>query len=83
MVETTVQRCDRWPNLTRMFFDRAAERGDAPFLWRKRAGAWRSTSWAEAARIVAGLADALRALDRDEVLREAGEAVDLETYSRV
>jgi len=57
-----VARIDRWPNLTRMFFDRAAELGDKPFLWRKAAGTWQATSWREAADIVASLADALAAL---------------------
>jgi long-chain acyl-CoA synthetase len=45
-----------------MFFARAGEKGDAPFLWRKQAGTWVSTSWAEAARQVASLAAGLRAL---------------------
>jgi long-chain acyl-CoA synthetase len=44
-----------------MFFTRAREKGDAPFLWAKRGGEWRSTSWAEAARQVASLAAALKA----------------------
>ncbi|WP_326525737.1 AMP-dependent synthetase/ligase [Sphingomonas sp.] len=44
-----------------MFFTRAAERGDAPFLWAKEGGKWVSTSWAEAARQVASLATALKA----------------------
>ena len=52
---------EHFPNLVTMFFTRTAERGDAPFLWAKRDGAWRATSWAEAARQVASLATALRA----------------------
>ncbi|QKS01704.1 long-chain fatty acid--CoA ligase [Sphingomonas sp. CL5.1] len=52
---------EHFPNLVTMFFTRAAEQGDAPFLWAKRDGAWRATSWAEAARQVASLATALRA----------------------
>ena len=52
---------EHFPNLVTMFFARAAEKGDAPFLWAKRDGQWRATSWAEAARQVAGLAAALRA----------------------
>ena len=36
-----------------MFFTRAAEKGDAPFLWAKQAGEWRSISWREAAEQVA------------------------------
>ncbi len=52
---------EHFPNLVTMFFARAAEKGDAPFLWAKRDGQWRATSWAEAARQVAALAAALRA----------------------
>ena len=51
-----------FPNLVTMFFTRAKERGDRPFLWRKQGGEWGSTSWAEAARQVAALATALRAI---------------------
>jgi long-chain acyl-CoA synthetase len=43
-----------------MFFTRAAEMGDAPFLWAKKDGAWRPTSWRDAASQVAALAAALR-----------------------
>ena len=43
-----------------MFVTRAAERGDAPFLWAKKEGQWRSTSWREAAEQVAALAAALQ-----------------------
>ncbi|QXQ06666.1 long-chain fatty acid--CoA ligase [Sphingosinicellaceae bacterium] len=57
-----VARIDRWPNLTRMFFEQAARLGDAPFLWRKTAGTWQSISWCEASETVASLADALIAL---------------------
>ena len=52
---------ERFPNLVTMFFTRAAEKGDAPFLWAKRDGEWRPQSWAAAARQVASLAAALRA----------------------
>src|SRR3546814_15727753 len=34
-------------NLVTMFFARAAEKGDAPFLWRKSAGQWTALSWGE------------------------------------
>jgi len=44
-----------------MFFTRAKEKGDAPFLWRKTSGSWQSLSWAEVARQVATLAAALKA----------------------
>ncbi|WP_311269474.1 AMP-dependent synthetase/ligase [Sphingobium sp. WCS2017Hpa-17] len=44
-----------------MFFARAQEKGDAPFLSRKSGGQWQSLSWAEVARQVASLAAALKA----------------------
>lgn len=50
-----------FPNLVTMFFTRAAEKGDAPFLWRKGGGAWRSISWAQAAQQVASLSAGLKA----------------------
>lgn len=53
---------EHFPNLVTMFFTRAAEKGDAPFLWVKRDGQWVSTSWAEAARQVASLAAGLKAI---------------------
>ncbi len=53
---------EHFPNLVAMFFARAAEKGDAPFLWHKADGAWQPTSWAQAARQVASLATALQAL---------------------
>ena len=52
---------EHFPNLVTMFFTRARERGDAPFLWAKRDGAWISMSWAEAAGQVAALSAALKA----------------------
>lgn len=56
------RQLERFPNLVTMFFSRAAERGDAPFLWNKTGGGWVSISWAEAARQVAALATALKAI---------------------
>ncbi|MCK8456914.1 AMP-dependent synthetase/ligase [Sphingomonas faeni] len=56
------RQLERFPNLVSMFFARAAERGDAPFLWTKASGAWVATSWADAARQVASLATALTAI---------------------
>lgn len=53
---------EHFDNLVQMFFTRAAEKGDAPFLWRKTGGKWQPTSWAEAARQVASLAAAIQAL---------------------
>jgi len=52
---------EHFPNLVTMFFTRAEQLGDAPFLWRKQDGLWRSQSWAQTARQVAILAAALRA----------------------
>src|SRR5687767_294180 len=53
------RQLERFPNLVSMFLARAAEKGDKPFLSAKRDGAWRATSWAEAARQVAALAESL------------------------
>jgi len=49
-----------FPNLVTMFFARAADGGDKPFLWHKTGDRWVSTSWAQAARDVAALATALK-----------------------
>jgi long-chain acyl-CoA synthetase len=57
-----VRRFEHFPNLVTMFFTRAAEKGDAPFLWAKIDKAWRPISWREAAERVASLAAALRKL---------------------
>jgi long-chain acyl-CoA synthetase len=54
------RQLEHFPNLVTMFFTRAAEKGDQPFLWAKRDGEWRSTSWREAARQVAALATSLQ-----------------------
>ena len=51
-----------WPNLVAMFFDQAARHGEAPFLWAKRDGQYRSLSWHETAARVADLAGGLRGL---------------------
>lgn len=52
---------EHFPNLVTMFFTRATENGDAPFLWYKEAGQWLSLSWAETARQVAALAEGMKA----------------------
>ncbi|WP_333574210.1 AMP-dependent synthetase/ligase [Sphingomonas sp.] len=57
-----MRKLERFDNLVAMFFTRAAEKGNAPFLWHKAGGTWHPTSWAEAARQVASLASALKAL---------------------
>ncbi len=52
-----------FPNLVTMFLTRAREQGETPFLSAKRGGGtWQSLSWAETARQVAALAQALRTL---------------------
>ena len=53
---------EQFPSLTAMFFSRAREKGEKPFLWAKHEDVWRSTSWAEAARKVASLAAGLKSL---------------------
>ena len=58
-------------NLVSLFLTRADERGDAPFLWAKLGGQWRSLSWAEVARQVCQIAENLRGLglvDGDRVV---------------
>jgi long-chain acyl-CoA synthetase len=54
-----MRQLEHFPNLVTMFFDRAAAKGDAPFLWAKKEGQWRSISWREAAEQVAALAAGL------------------------
>ena len=51
------------PSLPAQLFAVAARKGDAPFLWSKRARAWSSRSWREVADDVVALARGLRALD--------------------
>jgi long-chain acyl-CoA synthetase len=57
-----MRQLEHFPNLPAMFFSRAAQMGDAPFLWSKQGGAWQSISWREAAETVARLAAALTAI---------------------
>jgi long-chain acyl-CoA synthetase len=57
-----MRQFEHFPNLVAMFFTRAKEMGDAPFLWAKKDGAWRSMSWRETADKVAKLAAALQRL---------------------
>ena len=58
-----MRQLEHFPNLVTMFFTRVREKGDAPFLWAKEKGEWRSISWAEAAAKVARLAAALKRLE--------------------
>ncbi|HEU4959486.1 MAG TPA: AMP-dependent synthetase/ligase [Sphingomonas sp.] len=51
---------EHFPNLVTMFFARAREGGDKPFLWHKKGDRWVSMSWAEAAQEVAALATGLK-----------------------
>ena len=44
------RQLEHFPNIIAMFLARAEQKGDAPFLWAKREGEWRATSWREAAR---------------------------------
>jgi long-chain acyl-CoA synthetase len=67
----------RADNLVQQFARQAAAKGEAPFLWAKRNKAWASTSWAEAAGLVASLAAGLRALGL-----EPGERVLLVSENR-
>ncbi|NIJ07698.1 long-chain acyl-CoA synthetase [Sphingomonas vulcanisoli] len=60
---------ETFPNLVTMFFARAEAKGDAPFLWHKPAASegdakaeWQPLSWADAARQVAALAQAIEAM---------------------
>jgi long-chain acyl-CoA synthetase len=53
---------EHFPNLVSMFLTRAAEQGDKPFLSAKKDGVWAPRSWAETARQVAALAQALKGL---------------------
>ncbi|HYI47350.1 MAG TPA: long-chain fatty acid--CoA ligase [Allosphingosinicella sp.] len=57
-----MRQLEHFENLVAMFFARAKQQSGAPFLWAKQEGEWRSTSWAEAAASVAGLAAALKRL---------------------
>jgi long-chain acyl-CoA synthetase len=71
------RQLERFDNLVSLFLTRAAEKGDKPFLWAKREGAWQPTSWAEAARQVAALAASLKAIGL-----EAGDRVALVSENR-
>jgi long-chain acyl-CoA synthetase len=64
-------------SLPAMFFAQAARLGERPFLWAKRDGAWRATSWGEAAATVTALAGGLRALGL-----EPGQRVALVSENR-
>ncbi len=68
---------EHFSSLVSMFFIRAAENGDKPFLWAKKAGKWESISWAETARQVAALAASLQRIGL-----KAGDRVMLVSENR-
>jgi long-chain acyl-CoA synthetase len=68
---------EHFSSLTAMFFARARENGDKPFLSRKSGGTWVSISWAEAARQVASLAASLQ-----DIGLKAGDRVMLVSENR-
>ena len=57
-----MRQLEYFPNLVTMFFTRARERGEVPFLWAKKGGAWQPMSWRRAADEVAQLAQGLKRL---------------------
>ncbi|HEV8408748.1 MAG TPA: AMP-dependent synthetase/ligase, partial [Sphingomicrobium sp.] len=59
-MSSSARQLERFENLVSLFLVRAAEKGDEPFLWAKHEDEWRSTSWSEAARQVASLAQSLK-----------------------
>jgi long-chain acyl-CoA synthetase len=71
------RQLEHFDNLVSLFLTRAAEKGDKPFLWAKRDGEWRATSWADAARRVAGLAASLKRIGL-----EPGDRVALVSENR-
>jgi long-chain acyl-CoA synthetase len=64
-------------NLVAMFLDEAARKGDRPFLWAKRDGTYRATSWRETAEAIHALARGLRLLGL-----KTGERVGLVSENR-
>ncbi|MEY4890480.1 MAG: hypothetical protein RIQ75_1610 [Pseudomonadota bacterium] len=68
---------EHFPNLVTMFFTRAKEQGDAPFLWAKKGGSWQSISWAETAQQVASFAQSLK-----DIGLEPGDRVMLVSENR-
>jgi len=68
---------EHFDSLVQLFMARASQKGDAPFLWARRDGEWRSTSWAEARRQVIALATGLKAMGL-----EPGDRVALVSENR-
>ena len=50
------------PNLVHLFFAKAAEKGDRPFLWAKRDGNYAPLGWRQTAEIVSRLTAGLKSL---------------------
>ena len=57
-----MKQFETFPNLVTMFFARAADLGNAPFLWHRNGKGWTSRSWKQTALQVAALAEALKRL---------------------
>ncbi len=57
-----MRQFEHFPNLVTMFFMRASEFGDAPFLWHRDGKRWAVRSWKETALQVSALAAALKRL---------------------
>ena len=73
----SVETYEAWPNLCALFFDTAERQRDKPFLWAKRGGAYRATTWGEAEELVGRLARGLRTLGI-----EAGDRVAIVAENR-
>ncbi len=61
MERIALRAFETFSSLTAMFFTRAAELGEKPFLRARHGDDWRAISWEDAARTVAALAAGLRA----------------------
>jgi long-chain acyl-CoA synthetase len=51
-----------WPNLISMFIEQAGLLGDKPFLWSKKDGKYKSTSWMESLETVLAIARSLKSI---------------------
>jgi long-chain acyl-CoA synthetase len=71
------RQLEHFDNLVSLFLTRAEAKGGKPFLWVKHDDAWRSISWAEAARQVAALAASLKRIGL-----EPGDRVALVSENR-
>ncbi|NNC48854.1 MAG: long-chain fatty acid--CoA ligase [Sphingomonas sp.] len=71
------KQLEHFPNLVTMFFTRARQLGDKPFLWTKKDKSWEAISYREAAQQVASLAQSLR-----DIGCEKGDRVMLVSENR-